>query len=108
MATLAASTVGQCPAWIGDPYAVGMSCVSKMSLTPIGIPCSRPRRASLDPVELAGARKHRFGIHVDPRPHPRVVRVDPVEERLCHEVDGSASVVERPGELGDGIACPGW
>ena len=58
------------------------------------------------PVEVTGARKHGCGIHVNPRPHARVVRVDPVEEGPCHELDGAAAIVERPGELGEGMAVP--
>ena len=59
-------------------------------------------------VELAGAREHCFGIYMYPRPHRGVVHVDPVEKRPCHELDGSAAVLEQPGELGDGWARPGW
>ena len=54
MATLAASTVGRCPAWIGDPYAVGMSCVSKMSLTPMRNPVQRGHERAAPPGRARG------------------------------------------------------
>ena len=49
-----------------------MSCVSKMSLTPSGIPCSDPARGDGEPVELAGTSEHGLRIHVNPRAHARI------------------------------------
>ena len=41
-ATAAASACGWWPSQMGEPYWLGMSCVSSTSLTPMGMPCSRP------------------------------------------------------------------
>jgi hypothetical protein len=60
------------------------------------------------PVELTGARESQLRVDVDPRTHPRVVRVDPLEESSRRRLDRSAPVVERPDKLEDGVACPGW
>src|SRR5437667_2530074 len=43
MDTTGASRDGVRPAWSGEPFSVGMSAVSMMSLRPTGIPCSGPR-----------------------------------------------------------------
>ena len=42
IATMAASLNGMRPAWMDVPYPVGMSWVSKMSLTPTAMPASGP------------------------------------------------------------------
>ena len=41
-ATHVASRSGRRPLKMGEPFSVGISAVSKMSLTPIGTPCSAP------------------------------------------------------------------
>ena len=42
IATTAASREGVRPAWSTEPFSVGMSAVSMMSLMPTGTPCSGP------------------------------------------------------------------
>ena len=43
MDTSGASRDGVRPAWSGEPFSVGMSAVSMMSLSPTGMPCRGPR-----------------------------------------------------------------
>ena len=53
-ATAAASRRGVRPAHRGEPNSVGMSPVSKMSLMPIGTPCSGPSGLAVPAVFVGG------------------------------------------------------
>src|SRR5271163_542341 len=52
-ATGAESAVGRHLAQIGEPYALGMSPVSRTSFTPTGMPCSLPGRETADRAAAA-------------------------------------------------------
>ena len=67
-------------------------------------PVQRAPGAAAYAVESPGEHEHRLRIHVHPRPHRRVVHVDSLEECPRHRLDRLAAVLERPGELGDGVA----
>ena len=67
-------------------------------------PVQRAPGAAAYAVESPGEHEHRLRIHVHPRPHRRVVHVDSLQECPRHRLDRLAAVLERPGELGDGVA----
>ena len=87
LATTVASRDGVRPACSTEPFSVGMSAVSMMSLTPTGTPCSGPigppdilmlvRRPRLRQRVLRIEERPR--LHpVDLVPHPRQARLDPL------------------------------
>ena len=85
IATTVASREGVRPACSTEPFSVGMSAVSMMSLTPTGTPCSGPiGRPSSAPL-VGRARLRERVLRIEKRPgldlrvdlaHPRQARLD--------------------------------
>ena len=66
--TQAASAVGWRPLWARQPFSVGMSAVSMMSLMPIGHPVQRPDALALLAQRLGGARLRQRPLGVEELP----------------------------------------
>ncbi len=89
-----------------------MSCVSKMSLTPSGIPCSAPRAPTATPSSSRARASTASGSTCTHARTDRSPCLDPLEAFPSDRLDGRAAAREPVRELHDGgyrrrRGCPG-
>ena len=70
-------------------------------------PVQRAASGGTCPVERAGTFERRVPVDVHPCVQPRIVRRDPLEERLRQRLGGQAAVANRPSQLGDRLPGQG-
>ncbi len=101
IATTLASRDGVRPAWSAEPFSVGMSAVSMMSLMPTGTPCKRPEGPA-GAAELVGrARLRQRMVRVEKRPRLDVA-VDlahAVQARLNQLLGSDRPLPDQPRRL---------
>ena len=104
----AASVSGWRPLKKAEPFSVGMSAVSMMSLMPTGTPCSGPMPLPALRASSAGLglRQRPLGIEERPGLHLRLERGDAVEAGADQRLRGdlAAGDVGRGLDGGQGVA----
>ena len=103
-ATAAASRRGVRPAHSGEPNSVGMSPVSKMSLMPIGTPCSGPSGPAVPAMLVGGFGLAQGVLAIEERPRLDLP-VDLVDalEAVADQLDRrDAALADVGGRIGQG------